>query len=228
MVSDSVQRIREQIVQTCVRCGRDPATVQLMAVSKFQPIEKIHEAACAGIKLFGENRVQEAVQKLQTFKREQADIKIHLIGSLQRNKAKAALSFFDGIQSVDRESLLVELGRLTLNRAEAFPLLLELHTGEESKAGFKDCDSLLRAVDLASHYSGIAIRGLMTIAPFTQDIQIIRASFRSLVHAQQVLQSHVPAGDYSILSMGMSNDFVCAIEEGSTLIRIGTALFGSR
>ncbi|MDR1956023.1 MAG: YggS family pyridoxal phosphate-dependent enzyme [Treponema sp.] len=227
-ISDAVKRIQERIEAACVRSGRDRAAIRLMGVSKFQGIAAIEKAWEGGIRLFGESRVQEAAEKFIPFKRQHPEVELHLIGSLQRNKAKTAVSLFEGIQSVDREALIAELGMWTVQREKPLGILLEFHTGEETKSGFSGVDALCRATEQVLSYPGLALQGLMTIAPYTDDTARIRASFRSLVAAQHTLASRFPDGDWSCLSMGMSDDFEIAIEEGSTLVRIGSALFGPR
>jgi pyridoxal phosphate enzyme (YggS family) len=199
-----------------------------MGVSKFHDSLAVEEAWQGGIRLFGESRVQEAVRKFTDFKPAHPGGELHLIGSLQRNKARIAAALFDGIQSVDRDELIAELGDLTAEREDPLMILLEVHTGEAAKAGYSGTDSLCRAVERALAFPSLKIGGLMTMAPYTDDEKLIRASFRSLVAAKRTLESRFPACDWSCLSMGMSNDFEIAIEEGSTLVRIGTALFGER
>jgi uncharacterized pyridoxal phosphate-containing UPF0001 family protein len=231
-----------------------------MGVSKFHERKAVDEAYSAGIRLFGESRVQEAVEKFQGFRDAMPDAGVHLIGSLQRNKARAALALFDCIQSVDRDSLIIELGKLTAECSDPvggicnpqtpqivqdtppqtlpsripplqtrWPvnLLLELHTAEDSKSGFPDIDSLCFAAEKILGLPGLALVGLMTMAPNTGNEGSIRSSFRRLVSAQSFLEARFP-GHWGVLSMGMSADFEIAIEEGSTLVRIGTAIFGNR
>jgi pyridoxal phosphate enzyme (YggS family) len=198
-----------------------------MGVSKFHSLSKIEAAWHAGLRLFGENRVQEAAEKFSVFKR-QREAELHLIGSLQRNKVKAAVSLFDAIDSVNRVVLIDELGALTTDRETALPILLELHTAEDTKSGFPNLDSLYHAAERVYAFPGLRLDGLMTIAPFTRDEHLIRASFRTLSVARDNLAARFPDYAWSCLSMGMSNDFEIAIEEGATLIRIGTALFGER
>jgi pyridoxal phosphate enzyme (YggS family) len=215
-----------------------------MAVTKFHPLETVEEAWNAGIRLFGESRVQEAVEKYanfwETHSREDG-AELHLIGSLQRNKARTAVSFFDCVQSVDRDSIIEKLGVLTAELEKPLMVLLEYHTGEESKAGFIGMDSLFRAAEKTLSYPGLIPLGLMTMAPFTDDRAIQRASFRELAKAGKELEKRFPMekislenstgstfSPWSCLSMGMTNDFETAIEEGSTLIRIGSAIFGER
>jgi pyridoxal phosphate enzyme (YggS family) len=255
-IAGSLARLEERILAACLRCGRKREEVSLMGVSKFHPLEAVEEAWKAGVTLFGESRVREGAEKFAAFREKHPEgpsegpsdfpIKVHLIGSLQRNKAKAAASFFDCIQSVDRESLIEELGKISSqsspeNRSEGprlpdglisgrkqpLMILLEFHTGEESKAGFPDLDSLFRGAEKALSWPGLKPAGLMTMAPFTGYTAAVRASFRALAKARGELEKRF-GPVWSCLSMGMTGDFETAIEEGSTLIRIGTAIFGER
>jgi pyridoxal phosphate enzyme (YggS family) len=228
--SDRLKVIEERIGQACRRSGRDRADIRLMGVSKFHGIDRIEEAWDNGIRLFGENRVQEAAEKFSGFWETHAGPsggELHMIGSLQRNKAKAAAALFDCIQSVDRESIIGELGKYAAG-PKPLKVLLELHTGEESKAGFPDEESLLRGAEKVLGFPGLAPAGLMTMAPYSGDAGLVRGSFKALVRARKRLEKEFPGCDWSCLSMGMSSDFEIAIEEGSTLLRIGTALFGER
>ncbi|MDR1949094.1 MAG: YggS family pyridoxal phosphate-dependent enzyme [Spirochaetaceae bacterium] len=227
-VSEALESLRERILKACLRSGRQPGEVRLMGVSKFHALPKLEEAWEAGLRLFGENRVQEAAQKFEGFKTRHPETELHMIGSLQRNKAKTAVSLFDWVQSVDRDELLTELGALTAGRERPLPILLEMNAGEDSKSGYPDEDSLLRAAEKALSLGGLRIRGLMIMAPFTDETPRIRGAFRSLVRARDHLAAEFPGCDWSCLSMGMSGDFEIAVEEGSTLVRIGTALFGER
>jgi pyridoxal phosphate enzyme (YggS family) len=206
-----------------------------MGVTKFQPLEAVDEAWQAGLRCFGESRVQEAAAKFEGFREEHPNTELHLVGALQRNKVKFAASLFDCIDSVDRESLAAELAKNTAARSgdssgEPLPLLLEFRTGEDSKSGFTSLDDLFRTVDLILACPSLSIRGLMTIAPNTREDKVMRSAFRRLVQVQQELKQRFPAEDHSwsCLSMGMSGDFETAIEEGSTLLRIGSAIFGER
>ena len=240
-IKNRVEALEERIEAACRRSGRKRRELRLMGVSKFHGLEAVEAAWKAGIKLFGESRVQEATGKFTVFREAypgDGSTELHLIGSLQRNKAKKAADFFDCIQSVDRESLIDELGVLTTNRENPLMVLLEYHTGEESKAGFPGRDSLFRAAEKLLSFPGLRPMGLMTMAPFTSDTELIRRSFRELAVARDELEKRFLNGDFyngdvsggywDCLSMGMTNDFETAIEEGSTLIRIGTAIFGER
>jgi pyridoxal phosphate enzyme (YggS family) len=230
-VADRIARVEERLEAACRRAGRKREEVRLMAVTKFHPAEAVEEAWRGGLRLFGENRVQEAGEKFPPLRTGRAGLELHLIGTLQRNKAKAAAALFDCVESVDRDSLLETLGGLTAGRGKPLPVLLELHTGEESKAGYPDADALCRAAEKALGFPGLRVSGLMTMAPFTSSKEAVRASFRALAGARAFLRARFPdseAVSWDCLSMGMSGDFETAVEEGSTLVRIGTALFGER
>ena len=228
-IAENIERIEERIFQACLRSGRKREEITLMGVTKFQPLEAVNEAWEAGLRCFGESRVQEAAAKFEGFREGKPDAQIHLIGALQRNKAKLAASLFDCIQSVDRESLAAELAKHTAERSGPLPLLLEFRTGEDSKTGFTGLDELFRTVDLILACPSLCIRGLMTIAPNTRDDGIVRAAFRRLVQVRDELERRFPSPDrWACLSMGMTGDFETAVEEGSTMLRIGSAIFGER
>ena len=173
-IASRLESIEEKIEAACRRSGRNRQEIKLMGVTKFQSIEAVEEAYTAGLRLFGESRVQEGRQKFLQFwenrklKSERDETELHLIGSLQRNKAKAAIDIFDCIHSVDRDSLIHELGVLTEKREHPLMIMLEYHTGEETKAGFPDMDSLLKAAEELNSYGGLMPAGLMTMAPFTR------------------------------------------------------------
>jgi pyridoxal phosphate enzyme (YggS family) len=226
-IAERIDDIKSRIEKAAVLSGRKAEEVRLMGVSKFHPAEKAEAALQAGLSLFGENRVQEAEGKFPAL-REKYAFELHMIGSLQRNKAKAASALFDCVQSVDRNELITALGGITAGREVPLGILLEMHTGEESKSGYPDTDALCGAAELALSFPGLALSGLMTMAPFTQNVQEIRKSFRTLAAARERLSARFPEIRLSCLSMGMSNDFEIAVEEGSTLVRIGTAIFGER
>jgi len=228
-IAKNIEAIEERMVQACLRCGRKREEITLMGVTKFQPVEAVDEAWKAGLRCFGESRVQEAAAKFENFREEHPGTELRLIGALQRNKAKLAASLFDCVDCVDRESLAAELAKHAAARNGPLPLLLEFRTGEDSKSGFTDLDDLFRTVELILSCPSLNIRGLMTIAPNTREDKVLRAAFRSLVKVRQELERRFPAeGRWNCLSMGMSGDFETAIEEGSTLLRVGTAIFGER
>jgi len=235
-IADNVKRIEERILGACLRSGRKREDITLMAVTKFMPLEAAAKAWDAGIRCFGESRVQEAVPKFGSFRTERPGAELHMIGALQRNKAKTAAVFFDCVQSVDRESLARELAKHAAGRSEALPVLLELRTGEDTKSGFESPDDLYRAVETILACPTLSIRGLMTMAPNTAEEAPVRAAFRKLAATRRELErrfpdtagSVLPAGRFACLSMGMSGDFETAVEEGSTMLRIGGAIFGER
>jgi pyridoxal phosphate enzyme (YggS family) len=227
-IAEAVQDIQDKIEKACLRSGRKSGEVRLMGVSKFHEVPALEDAWVAGIRLFGESRVQEAARKFPDFLAARPGTELHMIGSLQRNKAKAAAALFNGIQSVDRDELIAELGSLTRDREDPLMILLEYHTAEDSKSGYPDEGSLVRAAEKVLAYPGLRLKGLMTMAPFTDEHERIRASFRTLVKVRDSLAARFPEAGWSCLSMGMSTDFEIAIEEGSTLVRIGTAIFGPR
>jgi len=230
-IAENIEKIEERITKACLRSGRKREDITLMAVTKFMPPEAVIEAWNAGIRCFGESRVQEAVSKFDAFRTEHTGAELHLIGALQRNKAKTAVVFFDCIQSVDRESIAEELAKHADGRKETLPVLLELRTGEDSKSGFTSLDDLFRSVELIQSCPTLGIRGLMTLAPNTGEEAPVRAAFKKLVMAQKELETRFPntgGHSFACLSMGMSGDFETAIEEGSTILRIGSAIFGDR
>lgn len=228
-IKERLSAIREKIALAEERSGRAKGSVDLMAVSKFHGRDEVLEALECGQTLYGENRVQEAIEKFSTIPQFRERGTLHLIGSLQRNKVKNILPHVDCIQSIDRIELLEEILKHASAGKSMPDLLFEYHTGEESKAGFSNTDSLWRSIDLLmeSPFS-THCKGLMTMAPFTKDVNVIAFSFRTLANVRLECQKRYPDLDFSVLSMGMSNDYEIAIEEGSTLVRIGTAIFGER
>ena len=242
-VAENIAKIEERIKRACDGAGRKRDEITLMGVTKFVPIDAVEEALYAGIHCFGESRVKEAAEKFGPFMdkyrtglpENSRDIQLHMIGSLQRNKAKSAALFFDCIQSVDREELIHELVKHAAVREEPLAVLLELHTAEDTKSGFADFDGLFRAADMLLKSEKLKPQGLMTMAPFIShpldagDTELIRSSFRQLAKAQRELEKRFPPGEnWACLSMGMSNDFEIAIEEGSTMLRIGSLIFGEQ
>jgi pyridoxal phosphate enzyme (YggS family) len=228
-IAGNLAIIEERIQKACAVSGRKREEITLMGVSKFQSLDRVEESWQAGIRCFGENRVREGAEKFALFRETHAGISVHLIGSLQRNKAKQAATFFDCVQSVDRGELVTELAKHAAGRETPLPVLLELHTAEDSKSGFAGLDELFSAAEMILGLPALAPRGLMTMAPFTTEEKPVRSSFRALVRAQSgLIKRFPPAENWACLSMGMSGDFEIAIEEGSTLLRIGTAIFGER
>lgn len=223
-IADNLATIRGRIEAACARAGRDPGSVTLMAVSKNQPPDRVQAAADLGLTLFGENRVQEARVKIP-----QCPAKLcwHMIGHLQSNKCRDAVPLFEMIQSVDSLALAQEVAKVAEKRAKQMPVLLEVNVaGESSKFGWNP-DRLLAEFESANALARLEIHGLMTVAPYSVDPERVRPVFRRLRELRdrcaEILGAPLP-----VLSMGMSGDLEVAIEEGATLVRIGTALFGAR
>jgi pyridoxal phosphate enzyme (YggS family) len=240
-VKDRVEAIRDRIGAAAERSGRRSSDVELLAVTKSHPIEAAVAAWDAGLTSFGENRVAEAQEKYMAFLPERPGARLDMIGHIQSNKAKKAVSVFSRLQSVDSVALILELDRRARTADSRLEVLLELHTGEESKTGFVGADELYRALELLLSIEDRRLepRGLMTIAPAFGPAgtdgaaeSAVRASFRSLRAALDGARARFgtrPGAErLDLLSMGMSGDFEIAVEEGSNLVRIGTALFGSR
>jgi hypothetical protein len=218
----------EAIRGACSRSGRNPGSVTLLGVTKFHPPEAVLAAYEAGIRVFGENRVQEGESKYPALRGAMPEATVHLLGHLQSNKARKAVEVFDAVQSIDSEKILIELSRRAEAAGRVVELMFELHTGEDSKTGFQNAQDLLSAVRMACTLPSLKPRGLMTMAPYTDDINAIRASFRLCRTAWLQARELSGSEDFDIISMGMTNDFELAIEEGSTMVRIGTAIFGER
>ncbi len=227
---------RERIGLAAARAGRDPSAIEIVAVSKFHPTEAVGAALACGIRHFAESRVQEAEGKFTQLRLENPELRLDLIGHLQRNKVKRAVALFDGIQSIDSLEILDSIAaglRLPGEEARAhrIELLLELHTGEESKSGFPDADAVRRACEGAlalRSVSAIELRGLMTMAPLGLGEAAIHSSFRTLKSLFDSLIVEFDMPSFTVLSMGMSGDFEIAVEEGATELRIGTTIFGER
>ena len=221
---ENLASIQQRIDATCGRAGRDPAAVTLMAVSKGMPPEGVREASDAGLTLFGENRVQEARSKIPLCP---GRVHWHLIGHLQSNKCRDAVHLFEMIHSVDSLELAQEIQKAADKQAKTMPVLLEVNlAGEASKFGFKP-EAVLAQLEPINALSRLEIHGLMTIAPWTKTPERVRPVFRQLRELREACESRLGA-PLPVLSMGMSGDFEIAIEEGATLVRIGTALFGPR
>ncbi len=229
-IAENLARVRERIVAAARRAGRRSEDVALMAVSKTFPAERIREAYDAGLRLFGENRVQEFAGKIDSLRDLQGG-EWHLIGHLQTNKAAKAVELFAAIDSVDSLRLAQKLNASAQQHGTKIKVLIEINVGgEAAKSGVapesRELEALLSAAAELEH---LEFRGLMTVPPFTEDPQQARPYFRKLRELrEQIAARRLPAVDMSTLSMGMSHDFEVAIEEGSTCVRVGTAIFGER
>jgi hypothetical protein len=224
-IADNLARLHEQIAEACRRSNRPESEVALMAVSKIHPVEVILEAYAAGQRLFGENRVQEFQEKSQHLNG-LADAKFHLIGPLQSNKTNRAAELFDSIDSVDSIKIAQRLNSAAAALNKKLPILIEVKLShEESKHGLAP-DELPELLAAMKGLDSIETVGLMTVPPWSEDAEPARPYFRELRRLRDESQKAHPM--LTQLSMGMSNDFVVAIEEGSTCVRVGTALFGKR
>lgn len=225
-VREHILRIRERIAAAAARAGRDPAGVRLMGVTKTVGDDRIIQAIEAGIDIIGENYVQEARRKIELMGK---IVEWHFIGHLQTNKARVAVRLFDMIHSVNRMSLAEELNRRAAAAGVVCRVLIEVNLGgEESKSGAppEEAPALIRAV---AQMSNLSIQGLMTMAPWYDDPEKARPCFAGLRQLRdRIAGENIPNVSMRELSMGMTDDFEVAVEEGSTIVRIGRAIFGER
>jgi hypothetical protein len=224
-IADNLAHLHEQITEACRRAGRSENDVALMAVSKIHPVEMILEAYAGGQRLFGENRVQEFQEKSPRVK-DLSEARFHLIGPLQSNKTSKAAELFDAIDAVDSLKIAQRLNTAAAGLGKKLPVLIEVKLShEESKHGLAPAElpGLLAAMD---ELESIEAVGLMTVPPWSEDGEAARPYFRELRRLRDECVGRFPR--VTQLSMGMSNDFTVAIEEGSTCVRVGTALFGRR
>jgi pyridoxal phosphate enzyme (YggS family) len=238
-LAENLERLEDAISQACRRVGRSRGDVQLMAVSKTYPAAAIVEAAALGMRLFGENRVQEFAAKAPDLAALRADgsiaaedepIRMHLIGHLQSNKALRAAELFDAVDSVDSLRLAERLNEAARKLGKHLPVLIEVKLSpEDSKEGLEPKSAeAVQLLERLSDLENLKPRGLMTIAPWGVENDVTRACFRSLREWRERWTVAYPRLNLDALSMGMSGDFGIAIEEGATCIRVGTALFGKR
>jgi len=225
-IKENLDRVRERIVAVCNKVGRSPDEVKIVAATKTVPSERIREAIKAGIKIIGENRVQEAEKKILELKDE--NVEWHMIGYLQKNKVNKALRLFKMIQSVTSVDLARKINNSCERNNQKMPCLLEINIGKEpTKAGFLE-EELFENLEELAKMSNLEIKGLMVIPPFLEpeEVRPYFAKLRKImekINEMKILNIHLTE-----LSMGMSHDFEVAIEEGATMVRIGTAIFGPR
>ena len=236
-VENNIAMLNERIFLATIRAGRSPAEITLVAVTKTVPAEKIAEASEAGLREFGENRVQEAEPKILWSRERGLGLNWHMVGHLQRNKVKKAIQLFDVIQSVDSLPLAHEMSqRCAQAAAVRLPILLEVNvSGEASKYGFavhegdgRVLDGFLTAVQEIAALPRLEVQGLMTVAPLGAPEEELRSCFRRVRLLLNRLREQLPNQHWQHLSMGMTDDFEVAIEEGATILRIGRAIFGER
>ncbi len=227
---DNLSRVQDRIATAAARAGRDAASITLVAVSKTHPVETLIAAYELGVRHFGENRVEEASGKLPTFKQAINDpaVVFHMIGHVQSRKAQDAAALFDRVHSVDSVKLAARLSRFA---TKPLPILLEVNvSGEESKYGFGRArrEELFGAVEAIAHLPNLHLDGLMTMAPVVEDPEQARPVFSALRTWRDEIEARYSPIRLPHLSMGMTDDYEVAIEEGATFVRIGRALFGER
>lgn len=233
-LNENLEMLENAIVAACRAAGRSRSSVELMAVSKTYPAETIAEAAELGLRLFGENRVQEFAAKagpLEQLRRDAVSpVRVHLIGHLQSNKSARAAEIFDAVDSVDSVRLAERLDDAAGKLGKRLPVMIEVKlSSEETKAGVEpESKEAARLLERLPDFRHLEMQGLMTIAPWGVAPEVTRTCFRSLRAYRDRLTAAHPKLTLDVLSMGMSGDFAIAIEEGATRVRIGTALFGKR
>lgn len=226
MLKENLQNVEQKIQEACKRSGRNREDVLLIAVSKTKPAEVLQEAYDLGIRVFGENKVQELTEKYEVLPK---DIHWHMIGHLQTNKVKYIIDKVDLIHSVDSLKLAETIEKEAAKHAKIMDILVEVNVAEEeSKFGLKK-EEVIPFIETISKFSHIRIRGLMTIAPFVENPEKNRAVFADLHKLSvDINEKNIDNVTVSILSMGMTNDYEVAIEEGATMVRVGTGIFGAR
>ena len=231
-IKQNLNQVYERIGAAATRAGRKPDEVKLVVVSKGQPVEVIQAAIAAGVKIFGENYPEEAIEKIHVV--DSADTAWHMIGHLQSRKAKLVCDHFDWMQSLDSLHLAEKMERLLAEHNRTLPVLLEFNVGgEETKSGWQAGEgsnwrSFLPDVRQILELPHLQVRGLMTMPPLTANREEARVHFKRLVELQKTLRMQFPQASWDELSMGTSSDYEVAVEEGATFVRIGTSILGPR
>ena len=229
-IRQNIERIQNEIADRALRCGRDPADIRLMAVTKTVDFGRIREAALAGLSLFGENYVQEAKEKIEKLRADiDRDMKWHMIGYLQSNKAKYAVHLFDMVQTVSKMTLAAELDKRSGALRRKMDILIEVNiSGEPAKSGLTP-DQVIPFLESIMGFQNIYVRGLMTMPPWFDDPEKARPYFRKLRElSEQIAERRINGVVMQELSMGMTDDYAVAVEEGATIVRIGRGIFGER
>jgi hypothetical protein len=229
-IAENIAEVQERVAAAAKIAGRNPQEIMLMAVSKTFSADAIHEAYAAGLRAFGENRVQEFAGKVEAL-RDLDDAEWHMIGHLQTNKAAKAAELFDAVDSVDSSRMAEKLNASAQSAKKTLSVLLEINVGgEQAKSGVApESAELEEILQGAPRWEHLQIRGLMTIPPYTEDPQRARPYFQALRQIRDGIAARkLPRIGTEVLSMGMSHDFEVAIEEGATCVRVGTAIFGER
>lgn len=226
MLKENLQQVEERIAQACARAGRDRSEVTLIAVSKTKPVEMLQEVYDAGIRTFGENKVQEICEK---YDRLPQDIAWHMIGHLQRNKVRQVIDKAALIHSVDSYRLAQEISVQAQKKNLQMPILIEVNIAEEESKFGISADDTIRLVEEIAALPNLQIKGLMTIAPYVTDAEENRLYFRQIKQLSvDIKNKNIDNVSMDILSMGMTGDYEVAIEEGATMVRVGTGIFGAR
>jgi PLP dependent protein len=228
-IADRLADVRRRIAAACARAGRGASEVTLVGVSKTVAAGRVREAVEAGLNVFGENRVQEAEGKIAALDDVRGRVEWHLIGHLQSNKARRAVALFDAVETVDSLELAARLNRVASEAGKRLPVFVEVNVGgEASKAGAAP-DEVLPLVENIGKLESLELTGLMAVPPFLDELEAVRPFFRRLREwRDEARRAGLVGESFEHLSMGMSHDFEVAIEEGATVVRIGTALFGAR
>ena len=226
MIKDNILNINQKIADACKRTERDTSEVSLITVSKTKPLEQLKEAYAAGSRHFGENKVQEMLDKIPHMP---SDVRWHMIGHLQRNKVKYIVDKVYMIHSVDSLRLAEEISKEAVKKQVTVKILLEVNVaGENSKFG-TTCEEVSALAAMIAALPGISIQGLMTIAPYVENPEENRKYFRKLKQLSvDIMSKNIDNVCMNVLSMGMTGDYVVAVEEGATYVRVGTAIFGER
>jgi PLP dependent protein len=222
----NLPRVRERVAEAVEKGGRSPGDVRIIPVTKGHPLEAVRAALGAGLPAVGENRVEELERKAR--KMEGEEVEWHMIGHLQRRKAPLARELSRMLHSLDSVRLAERLERVAPEGADPFPVLIQVNTsGEEAKYGFSPQETL-PALERILELESLRVEGFMTMAPLTDDQGVLRSTFRRLRELHEQARERVPEYQGTELSMGMSNDYELAVQEGSTMLRLGTVLFGER
>lgn len=226
LVQENYETVKQEVIKTAQNCGRNPEDITLIAVSKTKPLADIEELIAIGVEDFGENKVQELCDKYEHVSK---PVKFHLIGHLQTNKVKYVVDKACLIHSVDSLKLAKEIQKEASKKQITVPVLIEVNVAkEDSKFGLY-VDDVFPFLEEVAQYRNIHVEGLMTIAPFVENPEENREYFRILKQLSlDIISKNIDNIDMNVLSMGMTNDYKVAIEEGATMVRVGTAIFGAR
>ena len=228
IIERNIRAVQRKIAAAAAASGRLPETINLLAISKTFPVESIAQAAAAGVSRFGENRVQEAEAKIPVF-REYTGLEWHLVGHLQTNKVRRAVELFDCIHSIDSTRLAEKLNQVCIETGKELSVFLQVDLGKEETKFGADPARIPEIIEAVSSMKGLRLDGLMTVPPYFDDPEQTRPFYIRLRELRDALESEQPGClGRRHLSMGMSHDFEVAIQEGATIVRIGTSIFGSR